>query len=82
MRKEYLAVEESMIIDGVRITPVVRVSLQYVEIKGACSFYAGKQPVYVVVSSPRGERAYSITGEEVSLRKLAEECPALAAGPV
>jgi hypothetical protein len=78
MRKEYLAREETAVIAGVRITPVVRVSIQSVEIKGARSFYAGKQPVYLIVSSADGERAYSVTGQDVSLSQVMEECPALA----
>ena len=77
MRREYLAREETTVVAGVRITPVVRVSIQSVEIKGTRSFYAGKQPVYLIISSADGERAYSVTGRDVSLSQVMEECPAL-----
>ena len=78
MRKEYLAREETAAVAGVRITPVVRVSIQSVEIQGTRSFYAGKQPVYLIISSADGERAYSVSGQDVSLSQVMEECPALA----
>jgi hypothetical protein len=78
MRKEYLAREETAVVAGVRITPVVRVSIQSVEIQGSRSFYAGKQPVYLIISSADGKRAYSVTGQAVSLSQVMEECPALA----
>jgi hypothetical protein len=78
MRKEYLACEETAVVAGVRIIPVVRVSILSMEIKGTRSFYACKQPVYLIVSLTDGERAYSVTGQEVSLSQVREECPALA----
>ena len=78
MRKEYLAREETTVVAGVRITPVVRISVRYTEIKGARSFYAGKRPGYLIVSSADGVRAYSVSGQDVSLSQVMEECPALA----
>jgi len=78
MRKEYLAREETTVVAGVRITPVVRISVRYTEIKGIRSFYAGKQPVYLIISSADGEQAYSVSGQDVSLSQVMEECPALA----
>jgi len=81
MRKEYLAREEAVVVAGVRITPVIRISVRYTEIKGARSFYAGKQPVYLIVSSVDGERAYSVTGNEVSIQQVISDCPAPAVAP-
>ena len=81
MRKEYLAGEEAVVVAGVRITPVIRISVRYTEIKGARSFYAGKQPVYLIVSSVDGERAYSVTGNEVSIQQVISDCPAPAVAP-
>ena len=78
MRKEYLAHEETTVVAGVRIIPVVRISLSYTEIRGARSFSAGKQPVYIIITSPDGERAYSITGREVAIQQVISDCPALA----
>ncbi|MCX5996802.1 MAG: hypothetical protein NTV42_04110 [Chloroflexi bacterium] len=80
MRKEYLACEEVAAIGGVRITPIVRILVGYTEIKGVRTFYAGKQPVYLIISSGDGERAYSVTGREVSIQQVISDCPALAAG--
>jgi hypothetical protein len=79
MRKEYLALEEASVVAGVRITPVARISISYTEIGGARSFYAGKQPVYLIFTTTDGERAYSITGREVPIQQVISECPALAA---
>jgi hypothetical protein len=78
MRKEYLACEEAAVVAGVRIIPVVRISVGYTEIQGARSFYAGKQPLYFIITSTEGERAYSVTGREVSIQQVISDCPALA----
>jgi hypothetical protein len=81
MRKEYLAREETIVVAGVRITPVVRISISYAEIQGARSFYAVKQPVYLIISSTDGVRAYSVTGREVPIQQVILDCPALAVAP-
>ena len=81
MRKEYLAREEPTMVAGVSITPIVRISVTYTEIQGAISFYAGKQPVYLIISSPDGEGAYSLTGREVPIQQVMSDCPAPAAVP-
>jgi len=78
MRKEYLACEEADVVAGVRIIPVVRISISYTEIGGARSFYAGKQPLYIIIRSTEGERAYSVTGREASIQQVISDCPALA----
>ena len=80
MRKEYLAREEAAVIGGIRITPIVRILVRYTEIKGVWSFYAGKLPVDLIISSGDGERAYSITGQEVSIQQVISDCLVLAAG--
>jgi hypothetical protein len=81
MRKEYLACEEPIMVARVRITPIVRISVRYTEIQGAISFYAGKQPVYLIISSPDSERAYSVTGREVPIQQVKSDCPAPGAAP-
>lgn len=80
MRKEYLTREEAAVVGGVRITPIVRILVRYTKIKGVWSFYVGKQPVYLIISSGDGERAYNITGQEVSIQQVISDCPALLAG--
>lgn len=79
MREEYFACEGATVVAGVSIIPVVRISISYTEIQGARSFYAGKQPVYLVILSADGERAYSVTGREAPIQQVIAECPALAA---
>ena len=79
MRKEYLALEEGIVIAGVRIIPIVRISVSYTEIQGVRSFYAGKQPVYLIITTIEGERAYSVTGREAPIQQVISDCPALAA---
>jgi len=78
MRKEYLACEGATVVAGVGIISVVRISISYAEIRGARSFYAGKQPVYLIISLTEGECAYSVTGREVPIQQVIAECPALA----
>ena len=78
MRKEYLACEGASVVAGVRVTPVARISISYTQIGGARSFYAGKQPVYLIISSTEGERAYSVAGREVPIQQVIADCPALA----
>jgi len=78
MREEYLTLEEAIVVAGVRIIAVVRVSVHYVEIKGVRSFYAGKQPVYIIIMSTEGQRGYSVTGGEVTIQQAISDCPALA----
>ena len=79
MRKEYLALEKGTVVAGVRIIPVVRILIRYTEIRGVRSFYAGKQPIYLVITSPEGQRAYSVMGGEVAIQQVISDCPALAA---
>lgn len=79
MIKGYLVCEGPTVVEGVSITAVARISVGYAEIGGTRSFYAGKQPLYLVVSSVDGERAYTVTGQEVSIQLVVSECPALAA---
>lgn len=79
MRKEYLAPEKAMRVAGVRVITVVRISVGYTEIQGARSFYAAKQPVYLIIQSEDGERAYSVTGREVPIQQVIAGCPSLAA---
>jgi len=80
VRKEYLAREQTAVIGGVRITPVVRISVGYTQIRGTRSFYAGKLPVYLIISSGDDKRAYSVTGQEVSIQQVISDCPALEVG--
>ena len=78
MRKEYFTCEGASVVAGVSIIPVVRITISYTEIQGARSFYAGKQPVYLIISSTDGERAYGVMGREVPIQQVLSECPALA----
>jgi hypothetical protein len=78
MIKEYLALEAAIAVGGARVIPVVRISISCIEIGGTRSFYAYKQPVYLIISSTHGERAYSVTGLEVAIQQVMSDCPALA----
>jgi len=64
---------------GVKLTPVVRSTLTWVEIGGIVSFYASKQPVYLLTQSNLDVRVLRATGEETTLEQLYSECPAIRA---
>jgi hypothetical protein len=77
MQKEVVSCEKPREIMGVKLTPVVRSTLTWVEIGGTVSFYASRQPVYLLIESPQDVRALRATGEEITLQQVCSECPAI-----
>lgn len=75
MEKEEIKTEAPFVAAGVTLVPIVKASLNYWRCKGHLSFLGIKQPVSVVVVSPRAKRAFRINGEEVSLDQLTKEVP-------
>jgi len=77
MEKKEVELDNPIVVAGVTLIPVARVSLNYQRSNGIISFLGVKQPVGVVVVSPSTRRAFSINGEELSLDQFVEEVPGM-----
>ncbi len=77
MEKEEIRIEAPVTVAGLTLIPVVKASLNCWHRKGRLSLFGTKQPVSVVVVSPKAKRAFQITGEEVSLDQLMKEVPGI-----
>jgi hypothetical protein len=82
MQKEVISCEKTREIMGVKLTPVVKSTLTWVETGGTVSFYATVQPVYLLIESDLYVRALRATGEEITLQQVCSECPAIREGLV
>jgi hypothetical protein len=82
MQKEIVCCEKTREIMGVKLTPVVKSTLTWVKTGETISFYASRQPVYLLVESPLDVRALRATGEEITLQQVCSECPAIREGLV
>jgi hypothetical protein len=61
----------------VKLTPVVKSTITWVEMGGTVSFYVSRQPVYLLIESQMDVHALRVTGEEISLQQVCSECPAI-----
>jgi len=77
MEKKEVGIDSPVVVAGVTLIPVVKVSVNYRSCNGGISLFAVKQPVAVVLASPSEKRAFRITGEEVSLEELIQEVPSI-----
>ena len=75
MEKKEIKIERPFTAAGVTLVPIAETSLNWWQHKGQLSLFGTKQPVGVVVVSPEGRKAFRISGEEISLDRLAEEVP-------
>ncbi|MDA2920265.1 hypothetical protein MYX76_12375 [Desulfobacterota bacterium AH_259_B03_O07] len=75
MVKKEATIDNAVFIDGLTIIPVVAVSLDHLLFNNFATVYGFKEPVAFIIVSPAGKRAFRITGEEVSIEQLVEECP-------
>ena len=73
MEKKEVGVDNPVIVAGVTVIPVVKLSLNYWSARNGISLLGNKQPTAVVVVSPKAKKAFRITGEEVSLDELIKE---------
>ena len=72
-----ISCEKTREIMGLKLTPVVRSTVTWVETGGTVSFYAFRQPVYLLFESRAGVRAWRTTGEEITLQQVCFECPSI-----
>jgi hypothetical protein len=77
MQKEVVSCEKTQEIMGVKLTPVVKSTLTWVEIGETIAFYASRQPVYLLIESHLDVRVLRATGEEITLQQVCSECPAI-----
>lgn len=77
MEKKEVVIDNPVVIAGVTLLPLARVSMNYWHSNGGISFFGSKQPVSLVVVTPSGKRAFRITGEEISLEQLVRDFPGL-----
>ena len=76
MEREEVGTDNPVLVAGVTVIPVTKVSLNCQRHGGGVSLFGLKQPVSVVVASPSQKRAFRITGEEIPLDQLIQEVPA------
>ena len=74
-QKEIFIVEKPVFIDEVTLTSISRISIKWDE--HCWTFYATKQPVFLIVSANNNIQAFSITGEKVPVENLAKLYPDL-----
>jgi hypothetical protein len=77
MEKKAIDIGNSVSISGLTIVPVVEVRLNSWCGRRGVSYFGTKQPVAVVIASPPANRAFRITGEEISIDQLQQEAPEL-----
>ena len=77
MQKEVVSCEKTREIMGLKLTPVVKSTLTWVEIGETIAFHASKQPVYLLIESHLDVRVLRVTGEEITLQQVCSECPAI-----
>ena len=77
MEKKEVGIDNPVVVAGVTIIPVAKISLNYWRADSGISFFGVKQAVGVVVVSPSANRAFRISGEEVSLDQLMQEVPSI-----
>ena len=77
MEKKEVEIGKPIEISGIKLIPVIEVSLRYWYRKGGISFLGIKQPLSVVVISPSGKKVFKVSGEEVPLDELMKEAPGI-----
>jgi uncharacterized spore protein YtfJ len=77
MEKKAIDIGNPVSVSGLTIIPVVQVSLNSWRGRRGASYFGTRQPVAVVIVSPAANKAFRVTGEEVSIDQLQQEAPEL-----
>jgi hypothetical protein len=77
MHREIVSCEKTREVSGIRLTPIVRSILTWVDIGGAVTFYANRQPAYLLVERHPEVQVIRTSGEEITLQQVYSECPAI-----
>ena len=75
MEEKEVAIGNPVAVAGVTIIPVATVLRNQWHGKRGVSSWGSIQPVSIIVLTPTARRAFSITGEELSLEQLIQEVP-------
>ena len=78
MEKEEVSAGERISIGDVTLIPIVRTVVHCDERRDGVYGFASKSVVAVVVVSPEGQRAITVSGEDVPLTDYAESVPEVA----
>jgi uncharacterized spore protein YtfJ len=77
MEKEEIIVDTPIEIAGMKIIPVVQVNTYCFSKKRNVSAYCSKKPLFVVIVSDSGAKAFYMDGSQVELEKLIDAMPEL-----
>lgn len=77
MHESKLVVDPPVVIDDISLVAVSRVSAGCWHIGHGLSLFGSKVPVFIVTRSRMGEKAFRITGEEISREELLQEIPGI-----
>jgi uncharacterized spore protein YtfJ len=77
MEKTKVTIDDPIVLDGLTIIPVVRLSLKCWHLANFTTACGVKQPVAFLVISPTERRAYGVAGEDVAIDQLIEALPGL-----
>jgi uncharacterized spore protein YtfJ len=77
MEKKEVTIINPVTVAGINIIPVSKVTINGWHGKQGVACSGSKQPDIIIVATPAAKRAFRITGEEITLQKLAQEIPAL-----
>jgi hypothetical protein len=75
MHNEIVSCEETREVSGVKLTPIVRLTLTWADIGGTVSFYAYRQPAYLLVERNADVRMLRASGEKITPQQVYSECP-------
>jgi len=80
MEKKQVAIETPVSVSGLTIVPVTSTSTYSWQNKAGVSFFGLKQPLYILIKSPKWPvKVFSIEGEEVSLGEIESNYPEIKA---
>lgn len=77
MQKEIVGCEKTCEVMGMKLTPIVKSIITWVEMGGTITYYASRQPVYLLIESNQDVRVLRATGEEITLQQVYSECTAI-----
>jgi hypothetical protein len=77
MQKEIVGCEMTRDVMGVKLTAVVKSIITWVEMGGTITYYASRQPVYILIESEQDMHVLRAKGEEITLEQVYSECPSI-----
>jgi uncharacterized spore protein YtfJ len=75
MEKKEVTIINPVTVAGINIIPVSKVTINGWHGKQGFACSGNKQPDIIIIATPTEKRAFRVTGEEITLQKLAQEMP-------